>query len=145
MMTLAQKAEQARYDASPARKAARARYEASPEGKARRVRYTASPEGKARRVRYQVSSKGKVAQVCADVRYRYGIDQATYDAMLIAQSGLCAICSVSMHVPYIDHNHTTNTVRALLCNNCNVAIGFLNDSHVRAYALGDYLIQHGNR
>ena len=118
MMTLAQKAEQARY--------------------------CASPKGKARRARYQASSKGRAAQARADARYRYGIDQATYDAMLIAQSGLCAICSVSMHVPYVDHNHTTDAVRALLCNNCNVAIGFLNDSHALAYALGDYLIQHSN-
>lgn len=60
---------------------------------------------------------------------KYGLSTADYDAMLTAQSGLCAICSnppgkIRLHV---DHDHETGEVRGLLCAACNRGIGSLRD------------------
>lgn len=51
-----------------------------------------------------------------------------YRAMVEAQGGLCAICGGSQkHRLAVDHCHTTNVVRGLLCHRCNTAIGLLRD------------------
>lgn len=56
----------------------------------------------------------------------YGITIDDYDFILIKQNGGCAICGDGpKHGKYlhVDHDHETKKVRALLCDNCNVAIG----------------------
>ncbi len=56
---------------------------------------------------------------------RYGINCTTAQrrAMLVAQSGRCAICkrqeSEFKHGLAVDHNHITGKVRGLLCATCN--------------------------
>ena len=85
-----------------------------------------TPAQKAAHARYQRSPKG----LSFLRRSKYGIDDETYHAMLIEQSGRCAICLLPMHSPEIDHNHKTKIVRALLCGKCNKAIGLLNDSAI---------------
>lgn len=39
----------------------------------------------------------------------------------------------------IDHCHTTNKIRGLLCSNCNTALGLLNESPEKMNGLLDYL------
>lgn len=61
---------------------------------------------------------------------KYGITLQDYNRMIIEQDGRCAIClsddprgrGGNFH---IDHCHSSNTVRGLLCANCNTAIGLL--------------------
>jgi hypothetical protein len=57
---------------------------------------------------------------------KYGITVEQFDAMVIAQKGLCAACG---HAPtgrlHVDHDHETERVRGLLCLPCNMALGFL--------------------
>ncbi len=63
----------------------------------------------------------------------YGITLEQYNKMFENQKGLCAICGLpethknmyGLKGLSIDHNHNTNKVRGLLCNNCNLAIGQL--------------------
>ena len=77
-----------------------------------------------------------------DVRNRtlkceYGIGIAEYEQMFQAQKGLCAICLKPESVIdkkrnavrrlAVDHCHTTNKIRGLLCYGCNVSIGKMND------------------
>ena len=72
------------------------------------------------------------------MKYNYGITQKDYDAILLSQMGVCAICGYrSDGVLHVDHNHETGKVRGLLCSNCNRAIGLLKDSPgiLRAAAL----------
>lgn len=62
----------------------------------------------------------------------YGITLADYDAMLAAQSGLCAICSAgepggNANHWHVDHNHQTGRVRGLLCTRCNIGLGYFQD------------------
>jgi hypothetical protein len=64
---------------------------------------------------------------------RYGITPAEYNKRLKAQGGRCSICRCKeSHVDYrtgkpkrlaVDHCHNTNTIRGLLCGNCNTGLG----------------------
>lgn len=70
---------------------------------------------------------------------KYGITEADWHAMLIAQSGRCAICRDPMDSPAIDHNHDTGAVRGLLCRPCNLTIGHALESPSRLRSAADYL------
>jgi hypothetical protein len=48
-----------------------------------------------------------------------------FNAMYFEQDGKCAIESCQREAKNIDHDHSTGAVRGLLCQGCNVAIGFL--------------------
>lgn len=66
--------------------------------------------------------------------YNLSIDQ--YEEMSISQNGACAICGKAEESTYrgkirrlaVDHCHTTNTNRGLLCFKCNAAIGCMEDN-----------------
>jgi hypothetical protein len=50
--------------------------------------------------------------------------------MLAAQHGVCAICRRTCRTGrslVVDHDHATNVVRGLLCNGCNLVLGYMND------------------
>ena len=51
--------------------------------------------------------------------------------MLVEQNNVCKICSnefKSTKDTHIDHCHNSDTVRGLLCNSCNMALGQFNDN-----------------
>ena len=55
---------------------------------------------------------------------KYGLTIEQFNAMLESQGGCCAICGMSDTsrkeiFPLVDHCHTTNKVRGLLCEACN--------------------------
>jgi hypothetical protein len=58
----------------------------------------------------------------------YGISSKDYDEMFTLQDGKCAICKEAHDLLDVDHCHTTNKVRGLLCRNCNQALGKFRDS-----------------
>lgn len=70
----------------------------------------------------------------AQLKYKYGLTIEEYTALLLRQGGRCAICNSAStkrtRSAYfaVDHNHETGKVRGLLCNNCNIGIGALEDS-----------------
>ena len=58
----------------------------------------------------------------------YGITTVERDSMYDAQAGCCAICNKYCEKTgrdglHIDHSHSTNKVRGLLCGMCNRALG----------------------
>lgn len=62
------------------------------------------------------------------LKTHYGITKADYDAMLLAQGGVCAICErQSQKTLHVDHCHATGRVRGLLCCGCNVGRGCFKD------------------
>ena len=57
------------------------------------------------------------------LKHRYGLTVEQWDAMIIAQLGLCALCDKQMTNPHVDHSHVTGEVRSLLCLQCNTILG----------------------
>jgi hypothetical protein len=83
----------------------------------------------------------------AFLQRRYGITQADYDAMLLAQKGCCAVCETDDYVgpgrrAHVDHDHKTGKVRGLICVRCNVLLGMAQDQHERFLAAIRYLKKH---
>jgi len=60
----------------------------------------------------------------------YGIGKLEYDALWLAQGGLCGICGCSLEdiKVDVDHDHVTNLVRGLLCHPCNFKLHVVEDS-----------------
>lgn len=71
--------------------------------------------------------------------YNYGMARGTYDRMVQNQNGLCAICKKRKKL-VVDHDHATGAVRALLCQGCNVRVGFV--EHELRAATDDYIRLH---
>jgi hypothetical protein len=66
------------------------------------------------------------------LRKKYGLSVDGFNALLAAQNGCCAICGATKSPgPWptlvVDHDHQTGAIRGLLCNPCNVALGFFRD------------------
>lgn len=74
---------------------------------------------------------------------RYGIDVATFENMVEAQGGLCALCR-NRHAKHVDHDHATGRVRAILCFKCNNGLGKLQDRPDRVAAAMDYISRTGS-
>ena len=70
-----------------------------------------------------------------------------------SQRGLCAVCgnpetstmkrTGEIKMLHIDHDHKTGKIRGLLCQDCNMALGHLQDSSERIQMLLDYAKAHG--
>jgi len=69
---------------------------------------------------------GDRAQKNRTLKCVYGITLDEYEDMLRAQHGMCAMCGHAdpKRSLCVDHNHGTGNVRALLCHDCNKALGF---------------------
>lgn len=73
---------------------------------------------------------------------RYGLTPAQYEALLVSQGGVCAICGDEERDGWdfaIDHEHGSGRVRGLLCRRCNVGIGLLRDDADVVEAAARYL------
>jgi hypothetical protein len=75
-----------------------------------------------------------------------------YEQKLAAQGGVCAICKrkPGKKPLAVDHDHGCRAgngktcgkcVRGLLCEDCNLSLGKMNDDPVRLIAAVDYLTQ----
>jgi hypothetical protein len=64
------------------------------------------------------------------VKRDYGLTPEEYDAMLVAVDGKCTICRKAPKVKAlaVDHCHTTGKVRGILCDKCNMGIGYFDDN-----------------
>lgn len=79
------------------------------------------------------------------LKVKYNITPTNYDALLQSQNGVCAICGKSCPTGKrlaVDHDHETDKVRGLLCVNCNVALGYVQDDSDLLRKLADYLEKH---
>jgi hypothetical protein len=71
---------------------------------------------------------------------KYGISAQDYDILFEKQDGRCAICRKKTDKRLsIDHDHNTGKVRALLCNSCNLMLGFARDNKTILRLAIDYL------
>lgn len=76
----------------------------------------------------------------------YGITEAEYQELLIAQSKRCAICRKKPKEKrlHVDHNHETGKVRGLLCFNCNGGLGQFKDDPKLIRRAYKYLKAHAD-
>jgi Autographiviridae endonuclease VII len=110
----------------------------------RRERYAQDPEYRERELvrkrRHRAAHKEELSDY--NLRRRYGICLADYQALLARQGGRCATCrrkpkpKCSLQV---DHCHKTGQVRGLLCNRCNTMLGMGDDDPRRLRAGIAYL------
>ena len=63
------------------------------------------------------------------------------------QTYCCDICLVYLKPEQVrrDHNHATGQIRGLLCNKCNVGLGWFRDSAMTLQSASDYLVFHHER
>lgn len=82
----------------------------------------------------QLQISGKINQRNKTLR-KYGLTVEQYDAMLIAQNGICAICYCPPSKNFalcVDHDHACcpgdkscgKCIRGLIHNHCNMILGF---------------------
>jgi len=82
------------------------------------------------------------------LRDRFGLTIEEYNTLLDSQNGLCKICGEKKLAKNqtrmgVDHCHDTGTIRGILCNNCNTALGYFNDSVDLLSNAIKYILTHG--
>src|SRR6266850_1020463 len=83
-------------------------------------------------------------------RAKFGVSHSLYNLILLSQRGRCAICGGlekrkirgKIVALSIDHNHATNEVRALLCNNCNALLGLSGEKSWLLRKAANYLDEY---
>ncbi len=87
----------------------------------------------------------------AHLKNTYGLTEAEYLELVVAQNNRCAICfkeesakdnTGKIKPLCVDHCHTTGKIRALLCNSCNCMLGFSKDTPEILFAAIKYLKEH---
>lgn len=95
---------------------------------------------------YRNRQRARDRQMRAD----YGVGLEVYEAMVLEQKGLCAICerpprgrhgSGAAAVLHLDHDAETGTVRRLLCKECNMGLGLLDHDPALLERAATYLRQ----
>lgn len=104
----------------------------------RRSEYFQNPEKRAKinsRRRRTYGEDRKTKNRIRALKFLYGLTLEQYDQMRLEQDFKCACCHtheslVTKKKLYVDHNHTTNKIRGLLCATCNSALGLFKEDPV---------------
>lgn len=75
------------------------------------------------------------------LKRKYGLSLGDFERKIRIQDGLCAICgnSPTKKNLCVDHDHDTGKVRGLLCDNCNLLLGRINDDPTIIKSAAQYL------
>lgn len=71
-----------------------------------------------------------------------GFSREVFEVTFEAQKGCCKICGDKLEHPkhiHVDHCHTTNVFRGILCNRCNVGLGYFRDNPEILRKAADYV------
>lgn len=80
-----------------------------------------------------------------NLKNRYNLTEKEVDAMIENVLGCCEICGIYKgRRLVVDHNHrvTSDSIRGLLCSNCNCGLGLLLDDPVILKRAIKYLEKH---
>jgi hypothetical protein len=99
-------------------------------------------------IEYETKSKNNMCSVCKNGLSRYGLDRKQQIELLEKQKQSCKLCDAPLslhqrkrgykHTGNIDHCHTTNAVRGILCHPCNVTLGYLENKKINLDRLKEY-------
>ena len=82
--------------------------------------------------RYMTTTKITSHKIKPTPKKNYNLSWEQYQEMLTNQCHVCKICgqpeTKKNHGLSVDHCHTANKIRGLLCGNCNSILGHANDS-----------------
>lgn len=80
-------------------------------------------------------------------KLRYGLSRDDYRALWNAQGGRCPGCIRSLDDcrVVVDHCHATGRIRALLCHECNVVLGLVDENEVTLVRLSAFVLRHRAR
>lgn len=86
--------------------------------------------------------KAQAFSLKSKLKNRYNMTVEQYHTLLINQDGRCKICSKrqARRSLAVDHCHSTNVVRGLLCDKCNMALGLIHDNLDILDGMKQYLI-----
>lgn len=88
--------------------------------------------------RLKHSKKYKLTDRKKHLRTKYNLTPEQVDVMKTKQASKCAICFRETALD-IDHNHSTNQIRALLCRRCNRVIGMMCEDPFIVRRAAEYL------
>ncbi len=93
--------------------------------------------------------KNRTKRRHSELKHKFGIGLSEYSKLLEEQNNSCAICSVHKDDLNknlaVDHCHSTNKVRGLLCGPCNRAIGIFKDDPELCRKASQYLIESARK
>ena len=99
--------------------------------------------------KYRKSENWIIARREGNLRRKYGIGLSEYKRLFDKQDGKCLCCyecggditnaQDSRRVLVVDHDHGTKKVRGLLCRDCNLAIGIVDENVTTLRRIIDYL------
>lgn len=76
------------------------------------------------------------------LKHRYKLSREEFDTMLLNQMNKCKVCSNTIKKGenlVVDHCHTSNKVRGLVCRRCNTLLGYLETDQTILNSAYDYL------
>lgn len=82
--------------------------------------------------------KGRAASRNYNYRNRYNMPEEIIQQLLNNGEGNCEICGDHTKL-FVDHNHTTQKYRGLLCRSCNLVLGHAKDNIKTLLAATIYL------
>jgi hypothetical protein len=87
-----------------------------------------------------------LSQWKSSLKGRYDTTVDDYNDMCRYQHNRCAICGTiqpgsGLRHWHVDHSHLTNVIRGLLCDRCNLLLGYANDDPNVLFAAANYLMQ----
>ena len=79
---------------------------------------------------------GNQCRTCKNGLDRYGMNRLDQIALYESQNKKCKLCDKEIELfsrrkgnsGYIDHDHSTGKVRAVLCHPCNTALGYIENN-----------------
>jgi len=91
--------------------------------------------------------RGLACVTCKNGVDRYNLNKLQMIELYESQDGKCSLCDKKVELfssrrstsAYIDHNHETGDVRAILCHPCNTSIGYIENAKIDLERLTNYL------
>lgn len=102
--------------------------------KIRRERYANNTKYREeqKKLSIQYNAKNPLVKKRQRIKKAYGLSLEEFESMLKKQNNSCAICGFKddgnkSFFPFVDHCHSSDIVRGLLCSKCNFGLGNFND------------------
>lgn len=96
------------------------------------------------RAAWYLDNKERVQEMsrARNLERKYGITHEEWETLFGEQGEVCAICGAEESGGFgwaTDHCHSTERLRGILCNRCNLAIGLMGDNPLVMLAAAAYL------